>query len=93
LKHDSDRPVPVRRQLFTGHRRQIAPHRQDRSRRGTVESCHQIEQRGLARPAGPQQREEFPLAHIQSDRIHGADERLAHLVMAGNSIGANRIAI
>src|SRR6266851_2068865 len=93
LKHDANCLVPMLCQVLAGHTCQVATEREDSPRGGPIESSYQIEQCGLTRSAGPEQRHEFPLADFERNFIHGADHRLTHLVMAGDPFRADRKSI
>ena len=82
--------VAMAGQFLARHRRQIASLRENGARGRPVEPRDQIEQRGFARPAGAQQRQKLSGAHVERNLVHRADQRLAHLVMAGDAVGADR---
>ena len=63
----------ARGELLRGQARDVLPLEQHLPFVGPVQAGHEVEERGLAGPVGPDHAEQFALAHVQVDRVHGRE--------------------
>src|SRR5579864_268744 len=89
LKNHSDGEAAVARQLVGIHFREIASSYNDRAGRGTVETSEQIQKSGFARAGTAEKRQEFAGTYAEAYIVHGANERVAHLIVARDIVRMN----
>jgi hypothetical protein len=89
LKDHADNVQPVLGQLLPRKLCQISILNHNRSRGWTVKAGNLIQHRRFARAGAAQQGHEFTGANLEGNAVDGADQSLAHVVMAAKIFAAN----
>ena len=89
LEDHADIVAAIAREVLGRHLREIAPLHDDRAGSWSIETGEQVEQRRFAGSGLAEKRDELAATDGQRDSVNGADDAVAHGVVAADVVGAH----